>query len=384
MLYFLKEKKDCTGCSACLNICPIHCIKMVQDEEGFNYPIATNECINCKKCELVCPIKSNFTELKPEIDQISLAAISNNHDVWEKSSSGGAFTEICNAFGDDKTIVFGAKFKNFDVVHSYVQGVNHIDPFRKSKYVQSNIGTSFNDAKKFLENGEKVIFSGTPCQIAGLKSFLKRDYKNLLTIDLICHGVGSPAVFKKATAYISKKYKSPIQEYSFREKKIFRKSIRLHISKYNFYNKKNILVERDEYNRLFLNQLCLRPSCGENCKFRTINRMGDITIADFKNLKKVFPQVKDNRNYSTIIINTLKGEKIYDKLNERMNTLPCDIEYVKKYNPLLYKTTQGNPLRDSFFQDFVNGIDFEYLIRKYIPEKFDLKSFIIKKILRID
>lgn len=369
MLYFIKYKKDCTGCAACLNVCPTNCITMIQDDEGFNYPVADDRCIHCKKCEKVCPIASGETQSTPEIKQYAAAAVANDIDVWKASTSGGAFTEICNAYGDQSTIIFGAAFNGLKVVHIYAVGIENIGILRKSKYVQSDIKNSFNKVRKFLEQGKKVVFSGTPCQVAGLRSYLNNEYENLFCIDLICHGVGSPKVFNEVMQYLSEKYGLEIKSYSFRNKKIIMGNLKEYISSYIFENNKGYSVERDEYNRLFFSQLCLRKSCGSNCRFRSSNRLGDITIADFKNKNKVFPELRDCKNYSTIIVNSYKGDFVYKKLGNRMTILPCDLQAIKTHNPLFYRHTEDNPLRNQFFEDFTKGVKIEELINKYIPNK---------------
>jgi coenzyme F420-reducing hydrogenase beta subunit len=378
MLEFIKGKKDCTGCTACMNVCPVSCISMKEDDEGFKYPVADERCIHCNKCKQVCPIVSKKTEIIPNIKQYAVAAVTKDTAVWKTSTSGGAFTEICNTFGDQDTIVFGATFDGLKVIHSYVVGVENISIFRKSKYVQSDLGDSFSEAKRFIKQGKKVVFSGTPCQIAGLRSYLDKEYDNLLCVDLICHGVGSPKVFKKVIKYLSEKFNSKIIKYTFRYKKVIMGNFREYVSNYAFENKKTDSVEIDEYNQLFLSQLCLRNSCQSNCRFRISNRMGDITIADFKNKLEVFPNTKDYKNYSTIVVNSSKGDDIFRNLDETMNIFPCDLEVVKKYNPLFYRTTYDNPLRDKFFEDFISGMEIKELLNKYASKKSKRRGNVIK------
>jgi coenzyme F420-reducing hydrogenase beta subunit len=368
VLYFLKEKKDCTGCTACMSICPVNCISMKQDEEGFCYPFADDSCIQCRKCEHICPIASGRTEAKIEI-QYASAAVTKNKEIWKSSASGGAFSEICYSFGDNETVVFGARFDNLKVVHSYVIGVNNIGVFRKSKYVQSDLGNSLCKAEEFLKAGKKVIFSGTPCQIAGLKSYLGKDYENLFCVDLVCHGVGSPKVFDETLQYYRRKYGMNIETYSFRNKKIKVGNVKIHVSGHGLENRKTYYVERDVYNDFFLNQLCLRPSCANNCKFRSSNRLGDITIADFKNKEGVFPRLMDYKNYSTVVVNSKKGDLIFNILQNRMKVLPCELDDIKRYNPLFYRHTKDNPQRKDFFKDYTSGVKMEELINKYIPKQ---------------
>jgi len=338
---------------------------MSQDEEGFKYPRSNDRCVRCRQCEAVCPIHNGKTELVIEIEQIAVAAVTNYKVTWNASTSGGAFTEICYAFGDSETVVFGAKFDRLKVVHDYVIGVKNINDFRKSKYVQSDMGDSFNITEKFLLEGKKVIFSGTPCQIAGLRSYLGKKYEQLFCIDLICHGAGSQKVFDDVIHFIEHKYATNIERYTFRAKKVKLGNFKLFLTKYDFKDNFAKYVNMDEYNQLYLKQLCLRPSCGKNCRFRTCNRLGDITIADFKGQLEVFPNLKDFRNYSTLIVNTMKGHLVYDKLKCKMKILPCSLDDVRKFNPLFYRHTTDNPLRDAFFIDYTSSMETKEIIDKY-------------------
>ena len=340
MLYFTENKSKCTGCTACIAACPVGCITIKKDEEGFLYPVASDKCIKCGKCERVCPIKKN--KEKKEIKQEAYCAVTKDKKIWQRSASGGAFSEICRAFGDEKTIVCGAAWNGFEVEHICIEGVENIAPLCKSKYIESSINNCFAEIKSQLEGDKKVIFCGTPCQVAGLKGFLGRDYDSLLLIDLICHGVGSPKVFAACIENISKWLGKKIVSYEFRAKIVQKQ------------NKEEVYVNNDPYIQLFLSQKALRPSCGDNCKFRNENRQGDITIADFKNLLEVFPKLNGTKvNYSTIVANSSKGKKTVALLNKTMDVYPCDIEMIKKYNPLFYGHTHGTEKRDLFFDEFI-------------------------------
>ena len=263
MLSFNIEKKNCSGCSACYSVCPKRCITMVRDEEGFVYPELTspNTCIDCKLCEKVCPINKSFSV---EIEQKAYAAVSHNYSIWHRSASGGAFSEICRAWGDEKTLVVGAAWQGFYVHHVGIVGIDNIKPLCNSKYVSSHIEDTFREIREYLKNG-KVIFCGTPCQVSGLRTFLRKDYLNLLTIDLICHGVGSPTVFEACTKVISKQSGKKLKAYSFRAKRKVHESDYLTLLKFISGTE---YVFQDPYIQLFLKQTCLRPSCGENCKHR--------------------------------------------------------------------------------------------------------------------
>ena len=200
----LADKNKCTGCSACEQVCSKHSINMVQDIEGFLYPKVNNEsCVGCLKCEKICPL-NNPAEYKKNDNQECYCGIAKD-EIWKSSTSGGAFTVICEEWGDDKTIVFGAEFdqNNYRIMHSYAEGVGKIDKYRGSKYVQSDMGDTITQIIKFLYEEKKVIFSGTPCQVAGVLAAVK-DTKNLLCIDIVCHGVGSPKVFFEYCKYKKK------------------------------------------------------------------------------------------------------------------------------------------------------------------------------------
>lgn len=351
MLSFTKEKADCMGCTACMSACPVSCITMQTDSEGFQYPVSSDQCIECGLCERICPIE-HHSESNNSHRPDAYAALSPEYNIWHRSTSGGAFSEICMAWGDETSIVVGAAWDGMYVHHICIEGVNNIAPLCKSKYVSSHPENVFTEVKNYLIKGKKVIFCGTPCQVAGLKAFLRKDYNNLLTIDLICHGVGSPAVFNTAVNSIAKQFDVKIKSYNFRAKRKIYESDYLQLIK---TNKGDKYLVKDQYIQLFLSQLCLRPSCGNNCKFRNVSREGDITIADFKGLWDVFPDLTGcKRNYSTIVSNSEKGDQIISILRNKMEMRHVTIETILKYNPLFGTHTHGEPKRDEFFKDFEN------------------------------
>jgi coenzyme F420-reducing hydrogenase beta subunit len=354
MLYFTKNKSDCTGCSCCVSSCPINCISMIQDEEGFLYPVASDKCIKCGKCENICPV-NNFTKgTKTTFIQTAYCAISKNKSLWKQSTSGGAFSEICKAFGNSDTIVCGAAWDGYNVHHICVDGVDKISPLCKSKYIASSLDNTFFEIKQYLERGKKAIFCGTPCQVAGLKNYIGKDCDNLLLIDLICHGVGSPYVFKACLEEMENQFNCSIEMYEFRAKRKFYETD--YLSRINTDKGVEKYLLNDQYNQLFLKQNCLRPSCGEHCRYRNEQRQGDITIADFKNLTEVFPDLIGTKwNYSSIVVNTAKGNKIMEKLKETMEVRECKIDYIKKHNPLFYRQTWFSKDRDRFFKEFISS-----------------------------
>lgn len=345
------EKKDCTSCTACYSICPINCIEMKEDEEGFSYPIASDACINCGKCEKICPIY-NYKIDKLNFKQKAYAAVAKDKEIWRRSSSGGAFSEICHAWGDENTFIVGAAWEGLKVHSICVTGVENIAQLCKSKYLVSDLKDTYKSIKNKLDNNGRVIFCGTPCQVAGLKAFLGKNYSNILLIDLICHGVGSPLVFKSCIKVIGEQFNDEVLSYEFRTKRRIYEID--HLALIRFKSGKCKYFIKDPYIQLFLKQHCLRKSCGENCKYRNENRKGDLTIADFKGYDKVFHQLKGTKkNYSSIIVNSEKGEMIIPHIFKRMKMFSCTIDNIKRYNPLFFRQTWFSDKREEFFSDFV-------------------------------
>ena len=354
MIQLVEDKHLCCGCSACYEICPRSCIKMAHDKEGFIYPEVGEGCISCKLCIKICPQKKVLEIQNVEyVKQQAYAALTKSNYVWRKSSSGGAFSEICKAFGDDRTYFFGAAWDRLLCRHIGVLGFQNIEPLQKSKYIESNVEGTYHEVKDYLSKGYKVLYSGTPCQIAGLRSYLKQIPQNLLTVDLICHGVGSPSVFKYCIKALEKQFEKKIIQYGFRQKnKCYTQD---HIQMIETSDEK-IFIADDRYMQLFTSQRCLRPSCGRYCKYRNRQRQGDITIGDFKGLIKVFPQFSGTkRNYSTIVFNTEKGLALKEKLTHSMYLKEVDISEIIKYNPLFDRHTWFADDRDNFFADFIEN-----------------------------
>lgn len=364
----LVEPILCTGCSACVNACQTGALAMSPDEEGFQRPVLnTDECVGCNACERACPLL-RVDELVPEqIDKVPYCGCSLDEDVWRQSTSGGAFSEICNSLAVKQPVVFGARFDGLDLVkHSYSDGIGGIGVFRKSKYVQSDIGSSLRDCKQFLQSGRFVIFSGTPCQIAGLRAYLGREYENLLTVEFICHGVGSPRVFRDCLDVASKSFRKPLIKYGFRSKANW--PINVHTSHYEFGTGETREITVDLYNEFFLNQLCLRPSCMENCRFRREARMADITLADCRGERQLYPD-KDNKNWSVVVANTLKGKDVILQLKKNMDLRPYSIDLLAHTNPLYFRTTKGNANRTEFFRRYIRGERLQKIARRLIPHE---------------
>lgn len=311
----IQDKSKCCGCSACVQICPVNCISQIKDCQGFNYPkVDKNQCINCGLCERVCPfLKRNEERLPIKV----IAACNQSENIREQSSSGGVFRCVAEYVIKKGGVVFGASYdKEWNVIHDYTQSLDGIVKFQQSKYVQSRIGDTFKYAYQFLKDGRLVLFSGTSCQIEGLKMFLNHDFENLITVDVVCHGVPSPLIYNDYLSAVLKKSgfsKNQITSVSFRDKVKGWKN-------YSFVIKtadKDILNEtvRDNpYLQGFINNLYIRPACF-NCPSKKGKSLSDFSLADFWSVKKYAPNLQDNKGLTLVYLMSSKAEKIMNELN---------------------------------------------------------------------
>lgn len=343
-----KVGDDCCGCSACFLICPVNAISMVQKKDGFIYPkIDEEKCISCSKCVETCAV---ILDKKPNVNHKVYGALHKDENVWKESSSGGAFTAICQSYGDENTYVVGAIYDNIDGIirHKIKKGVSNIGAFRGSKYIQSDLNTVYSDIKYLLQDNEKVIFSGTPCQVAGLNRYLGNiDTTNLLSINLFCHGVGSPRVFADYIKYLEKKGKARIKDYKFRDKKIKFGIHNLYRRTIVMENEKRVSDSCDLLTNAFLQQIIIRKSCF-HCKFDIDSMEGDLAIGDFKKQYYVDSKVPYDKNESIIVSLTPKGQDVCLKLPEFMSIKELDedaYDYPEHINILEDK-------RDLFFSKY--------------------------------
>lgn len=311
----IAEKCLCCGCSACVQVCPLQCISVFEDNEGFLYPrVDESRCIDCGKCEKACPILHQSAAIKP---LRVYAAKNDNEEIRLSSSSGGIFTLLAEATIEKGGVVFGARFdEQWEVIHDYTENKEGVSAFRGSKYVQSRMGNNYSRVETFLKRGRTVLFSGTPCQVAGLKLFLHREYDKLLTVDFVCHGVPSPKVWKR---YLAERVENnQIRNIDFRSKKEGWK-------KYNFSLSLSMDGREDTtlstsvfyeniYMRAFLADLILRPSCYA-CSFKSSQSGSDITIGDFWGIENVLPKMDDDKGCSLVLLNNEKSLLCYHKLN---------------------------------------------------------------------
>lgn len=327
----ITEKSRCCGCSACISICPKQCITMYEDEEGFLYPKADKHlCINCGQCESVCPV---IHQEAPKIPIVTYAAINPCETVRIKSSSGGIFTRLAEQVLDEGGAVFGAAFdKDWSVKHIAVTCREGLAGLRGSKYLQSRMESTFKEAENYLKAGRKVLFSGTSCQIAGLKRFLHKEYGNLLAVDVICHGVPSPKAWQD---YLAEKYNGlTISDICFRDKRSGWKQYSQTVtsSTSSFSSK---YFENDFMNAFLMN-LTLRPSCYD-CPAKKGKSTADLTLGDFWGVERLLPQMDDDKGTSLVIIYTDKG---------KASLLDSDCTEVPYQDAVRYNPSIENPVAE--------------------------------------
>lgn len=338
------DKNLCSGCAACALICPKKCISMKTDKDGFLYPkIDNNKCVKCDRCKNSCPVLNKRDKEANTV--MAYAVINRDEYVRQNSSSGGVFTQLAKYVLKNKGAVFGAAFdENFVVKHICVEDEVDLERIRKSKYVQSQIGENYRHAKNLLENGKLVLFTGTPCQIGGLYAYLNKPYTNLITQDIICHGVPSPKVWKN---YLDKKsLKGKIKNVSFKDKSSGWNSSSL---TFEYENEKDSQrINKNLYMRLFLQNVSLRLSC-YNCAYKNKFRDSDITLADFWGVEKVKTNFNDDKGTSLLILNTPKSIEIFNSIKDAFLYEEVDFNEAISHNILMTTSAPFNKKRKKFF-----------------------------------
>lgn len=372
------DKIKCTGCCACMNSCPTAAIKMEMDEAGFRYPkVDTNLCINCGVCERVCPIdkEQQTVDSSPEV----YAAWSMNPEVRFKSTSGGMFSELAYAVLQLGGVVAGAVYRSDNLVeHVIVADAKGIDRLRQSKYLQSEIGDVYKQIKTYLGDGVYVMFVGSPCQVAGLKSFLRKDYEKLITVDFICRGMNSPKAYRYWLNDLEERYNSKVTNVWFKYKKHgWKESPRC--TKVTFENGKECILDADKnsFMRGYLDgNLYLRPSCSD-CQFKGIARRSDITLADFWSIPK---KLDDDKGTSMVLINSEKGRNLFGKIKDKVFYYQRSFEEVSKGNVCFRESAVINPKGEEFLGR-LGEKKFDHLVREYAP--ISLKKGIRRELSRI-
>lgn len=344
----LKENFDCCGCQACGDICPRQAITFNADDEGFWYPkVDVKKCIDCGLCEKICPFQKKYPCVK---DMPVYAAINPENEVRRRSSSGGIFSMLAEQVVRDGGVVFGATFdEEWMVSHSVAETVDDILLFQGSKYVQSKVSGCYRNVKQYLNTGRKVLFSGTACQIAGLKGFLLKEYENLITIDVVCHGVPSPGIWLE---YITKlQSKSDISYIFFRDK---RNSWRHYNFTVVFSNGTELSEEHNKniYMQGFLHDYYLRPSC-HHCRVKGKECGSDITLGDFWGIEKIIPELNDDGGVSLILTHTNKGQNLIQGLS--MPLYKTTFSQAVLTNTSVVASTPMSKWRACFYERYKRG-----------------------------
>lgn len=358
---------NCSGCSACINKCPVNAISMLQNNEGFLYPqIDESKCIKCGLCEKVCHLINKVEKY----DALPKAlALEGDDNIRAKSSSGGIFTLLAEKILDNNGFVCGASYsEDFKKVkHIIISKKEDLDKLRTSKYLQSDIGNIFKEIETYLKNNQEVLFSGTACQCAGLRNFLGKDYENLLLVDILCHGVPSPLVWGKYLDEISNGRK--IKNVNFRNKNNGWKSpslLRIDFEDGSYYEGNS---NNDLYYRAFLENISLRKSC-TSCLYTTSQRVSDITLGDFWRFNKYYKKY-DNKGTSLVLPNTPKGSNYIEKIQKELKLSKVfPIRFAIKGNPILKKPAKEHKNRDVFFVNLEKS-KITSLIEHCLSKKYD-------------
>ena len=361
----ITDKSQCCGCTACASICVYDAITMQPDAMGFLYPaVDRDKCVDCGLCEKVCAFNDHYdTSLNlPQPD--AYAARHKDMREVETSRSGAAFIAISDYVLENGGVVYGAGYTDhFRVVHKRATTKEERDEFKGSKYVQSDMNTVFRQVKKDLKDGLTVLFSGTPCQTAGLNSYIGRKLRErLILVDIVCHGVPGPYLWRDYIAYLEKKQGDKICWVNFRDKQKF--GWKAHRETFKFVNRGG---GKMSFTYLFYQHIMFRHSCGK-CHYTNTKRPSDITIADFWGWEKTDPNINaDDKGVSLVLVNTEKGRELFEAVKDRMTVIPAQLEDCLQ--PNLQHPSVIHPKRMEFEQDYKQK-GFEYIIKKYKSKGF--------------
>ena len=372
----LRNKNRCSGCTACANSCPHQAIRMQPDRLGFCYPVVDEAvCTDCGICEAVCP----FHPSAEDID-LPLPYAVRHRDMQQVavSQSGAAFIALSDWVLEQGGIVYGVGYaEGFRVVHKRAVTSEERDEFRGSKYVQSDLNNVFKQVKQDLKAGKAVLFSGTPCQTAGLNAYIGKQLRsNLYLVDIVCHGVPAPYIWRDYLVYLERKYKNKIVKVDFRNKQLFG----WHDHRETFVFSDGKMKCEKSFTYLFYKHIIFRKSCS-NCPFTNFNRPSDITIADFWGWDKVdFKLNSDDKGISLILINTNKGKHTFEKIQNNINFVEIDLKNCSQ--PNLEHPSEPHPLRDKFEKDYIKH-GFKYILKKYGDKSYRYKFEILHRKINI-
>ena len=366
----ITDKKNCCGCNACYDACPKKAISLKIDIEGFWYPeVDQSKCIECGLCEKACPVQHAAELKKNEFEKpVCFAAVHKNIETRFGSTTGGLFSALAEQMYKDGGYVGGAVYRDdWSVAHFISNNPEDLKRLRQSKYSQSDTRGFFAEVKRLLVAGEKVLVCGTPCQMAGLRQFLRKDYDNLVVIDFICKSITSPKFYAKYLDYWERKAKSKLVGFKFKDKELGWRNL---VKRFDFANGRTMYSrakDKDLYSTAYHGNIVSRPSCYE-CKFKGFPRIADITIADFWGCER-FPQYKnidDNAGTSAVIINNQHGFDFYKKIESRILSVPSKIEDILPGNPALLHVQKIPDIDRTAFYNDLDKMPIEEAVPKYL------------------
>lgn len=356
------EKSLCCGCSACVQACPQQCISFIEDEEGFLYPkIEKSLCIKCELCKKVCPFQVT-TPLRTFVPE-TYGMKSRDKKILENSSSGGVFSLLSKKIIEEGGVVYGAAMTDDmkGTHHIRVSSAKELPLLRGSKYLQSEMKGCFKQVKEDLKSGNKVLFSGVPCQIDGLKLYLNKSYKNLICVEVICHGVPSPLLWRKYVENLETRLGAKISSVNFRKKKHSWNEYGLLVNGENISQFQSL--NQNSYLQMFLKNYCLRPSC-YTCNAKKIESMADITIADFWGVQNIAPELYDSMGISLVFIQSCKGRELFEKMKDLTVFKSVDFDRAIQSNPAYHKSALKPKTRNVFFKE-LHTYGYKYVAKKY-------------------
>ncbi len=349
----LADRASCTGCTACISVCPQKCITMSKDDNGFLYPIIEEKnCVSCGLCESTCPIiHIRVTNHCP----IAYAAYVNDTDTRLASSSGGIFTALSQYVLCQGGVVYGAAYdESFHIKHICIEDRSSLHKLQGAKYAQSDLNNVFLDVQNRLKNQQIVLFSGTPCQIGGLKAYLRTEYDNLITVDFICHGIPSPMVWEKYIDYLVQSF-GHIRSINFRDKSTGWSNYRYSIRFLSENGAEHVVPSGDNlYMQLFVQDFINRTSC-TNCHFKGFARQSDFTVGDFWGVWDILPEMDDDRGTSVILVHSEKAKVLWNLLEKSLVYKEISLADVSQQNPSVLVSSCANPNREAVLTSIRNG-----------------------------
>lgn len=367
----------CCGCTACASSCPVKAIRMTPDDEGFCYPaVDAAVCIRCGKCMKVCAFQKHQRGQKEDCGEPAVYAVKHRDEaVRAASRSGGIFTALSDAVLNRQGAVYGcALTEDFRAVHIRAASSAERDRLRGSKYVQSDLGDVFSQVRADLQAGLPVLFTGTSCQVAGLRAFLGKAYDNLYCADILCNSVPSPLVWQRFLSSMAERAGSPVREAVFRNKAKF--GWKAHTSTLRFANGKT--VDTDDYRILFSRHYSTRLCCTE-CPYKSVQHPGDITLGDYWGIEKACPGFSDNKGVSLVLVNNEQGSKLWNQL-DRSALEVREAKLADSIQPMMQAPCPAAPDRAQFWADF-ERMPFDRLSAKY--GKVSLKIRIKRKLKKL-